>query len=429
MCTEGYHRHFVMSREVAVHIIYAGPFTFPRRNAAAQLALSLCTSLTGYGFAVTLIGVSDSNQEHAEETVAPPGCQLEIVDTGRRQGLRQQAAKSLGLLAAISSRSAGPEAKLVIAYNPPAMLSIGLVLLRNLRGVKVVAHCTEWYASPPLHRGVVRSLLKRFDTFLRMHVLNRQMDALIVTSDYLREFYRGSRVLVVPSLSEPAHEHSVPATKTVPVIAYAGNPFHRSGLENVSEFEMKDRLDRAIDYLSEIKQRGIAFEMKVFGLTEPAYLQAVPRHAELLRDMTQEISFHGFLEHKFVEQELADADFTILMRDSNRVSLAGFPTKFAESVNFGTPVITDAPGDVRDYLEEGWNGFALPEDPAAAVDRLGQILSLPARDRLQIKSRCREFRALRSNEWSQPVGQFLMDVSNVRRRGVPRRGYKPQPKP
>ena len=47
----------------------------------------------------------------------------------------------------------------------------------------------------------------------------------------------------------------------------------------------------------------------------------------------------------------------VLLREPNRKSMAGFPTKFAESMIAGVPVITNATSDLPEYVISGETGF------------------------------------------------------------------------
>lgn len=51
------------------------------------------------------------------------------------------------------------------------------------------------------------------------------------------------------------------------------------------------------------------------------------------------------------------ADFMVLLRETNRKSMAGFPTKFAESMTVGVPVITNATSDLAKHVINGKTEF------------------------------------------------------------------------
>lgn len=76
-------------------------------------------------------------------------------------------------------------------------------------------------------------------------------------------------------------------------------------------------------------------------------------------------------------ERYCEADFSIFVRPDRRSSHAGFPTKLAESLAAGTPVITNNTGDIGLYLKDGENGFLLKDGTQKSVkdvlDKLIQI--------------------------------------------------------
>ena len=50
--------------------------------------------------------------------------------------------------------------------------------------------------------------------------------------------------------------------------------------------------------------------------------------------------------------------------------MAGFPTKFSESISCGVPVITTKTSDLCNYLQEGINGFWLEEDIEESISKI-----------------------------------------------------------
>ena len=50
--------------------------------------------------------------------------------------------------------------------------------------------------------------------------------------------------------------------------------------------------------------------------------------------------------------------------------MAGFPTKFSESISCGVPVITTQTSDLSDYLQDGITGFWLEKDIEKSVNKI-----------------------------------------------------------
>ena len=69
------------------------------------------------------------------------------------------------------------------------------------------------------------------------------------------------------------------------------------------------------------------------------------------------VFIHGKVPQEKIGEILRNADYQMFIRPLRRSSNAGFPTKLAESMAVGTPVITNLTGDIGLYLEDGANGF------------------------------------------------------------------------
>ena len=68
---------------------------------------------------------------------------------------------------------------------------------------------------------------------------------------------------------------------------------------------------------------------------------------------------------------VAASDFTILLRPVSRFSLAGFPTKLAESMACGVPIIGNLTSNIGDYVHKGVEGVLVAnETPEAFAEGL-----------------------------------------------------------
>jgi len=173
---------------------------------------------------------------------------------------------------------------------------------------------------------------------------------------------------------------------------------------------MKDRLDLILELLGEAQRAGARFRFDIFGITRDAYLAAVPRGIVDLEELANSVVFHGRVSSTEAAAAIRDADFTILIRDGNRVTLAGFPTKFSESVLQGTPVLANPIGEIEGYLSVGINGYRL-SGGRASVRQVMEALALGPEERAALKTRCaRGSRNLSAAAWIEPVGDFVTRV-------------------
>ena len=66
--------------------------------------------------------------------------------------------------------------------------------------------------------------------------------------------------------------------------------------------------------------------------------------------------------------------------------MAGFPTKIAESITLGTPVITSNTSDISKYISDGKDGFILDiENINIAIEKVISIFKLEKKSIIEIK--------------------------------------------
>ncbi len=130
-----------------------------------------------------------------------------------------------------------------------------------------------------------------------------------------------------------------------------------------------------VEILAEINDPKVVF--RIYGLTKEEYLKALPEHSGLLDSLGTKIIFAGYVDTPMAVRAIKASDFTVLLRDVNKMTTAGFPTKFVESIACGTPVITNNTSDLSSYLTDGKNGFMLKSlEKAYLAERFSAIFDL-----------------------------------------------------
>ena len=105
----------------------------------------------------------------------------------------------------------------------------------------------------------------------------------------------------------------------------------------------KDLLDNLIEAVA---QCPFSIMLKIIGITEEQFLKLYSS-VDIIDN--SRIDFMGRISHEATLNEVLDADYTCFFRERNRVSMAGFPTKFVESITAKTPVITNSTSDLEKY--------------------------------------------------------------------------------
>jgi glycosyltransferase involved in cell wall biosynthesis len=353
-------------------VLYLGGFELPDKNAAAHRVLSNAKILRSLGWNVIFAGIDQGGLEsgdilHTKSNVQGFFSYTTPYPKTNRQWLGYltnatpyiQVCESVGHVA------------MMILYNAPSVVMAKLMRYCRAHSIICIADSTEWYSSRG--RGFAYTILKSADTFVRMRILQKRMDGLIVISRYLERYYSfHQHLVIIPPLTDISEQKwnmsSRAHTTSCLKLVYAGSP------------EQKDRMEILIDALAKIRR---PYRMDIIGMTKEEYLLRAPQHRDWI-DRTPAIVFHGRCSHLDSLQFVQQADFSCFFREDDRVSRAGFPTKFAEAISCGTPVITNATSDLGEFFLDPNMGYLvenLSSDAIASVFCYGVNMQRVPRDR------------------------------------------------
>lgn len=354
-------------------ILYTGGFKLPDGNAAAQRVLSNAKVLDKLSYNVVFLGTSDQQLSKkvidTHEIISGFSSYKETYPSNLMQWLSYLT--SLKKIRKIINEIGVGNLEAIIAYNYPAIALYCLNIFCSKNNIKLFSDCTEW-AVEPLNNSI-RAILKNFDTYVRMELVNPRLDGLIAISNYLFEFYskKMKNVVYIPPLvdiTDNKWQLDYQEDKINLNLVYAGSPGNGA----------KDRIDMVINALSKIKlviKRD--FKLTIVGLTKEKYFLSF-KTSNLPDNIENDVIFKGRLTHINSIKEVQKADFSIFFRDNNLVTNAGFPTKFVESITCGTPVLTNKSSNVQDYLKDGKLGIIINiESEQKLMESLIKVFSLP----------------------------------------------------
>lgn len=371
-------------------IVYIGLFNIEQINAAGKRVLANAKLISTLDREVILVGVNPLSKYHSirESKKIIDGIRTYSFPANVSGKLRYNVNAVFALTKEFLVEENLDSIETIVYYGSPSLaLYIGkLISFAHKHNIKVVTDVVDWLS---INTGnLAFDLFKKADMYIEKAVFNKKADGAIVISSFLQEYYQSKidSIIIVPPLT---WRTAVPKTKVnmVPVIVYAGYPFRKNNKSGSSN-TMKDRLDFAIDYLYEAFQKGTEFKFDIYGLNQSDYLTHVPADKTKLEELGPHIQFHGKVTMEEVNTALLNADYTILIRDVNRMTSAGFPTKVPESISTGIPVITTRTSDIEKYTIEGENIFFLDGEKKERVTSLCQILSMKEKDRLQSNKAC-----------------------------------------
>lgn len=300
----------------------------------------------------------------------------------------------------------------VILYGSPTISLFGKLIERwcKKNNIKFTVDVVDWLSAGS--GGFLFRIAKFIDTAYQKRLLNTRADGVIAISSYLANYYykKGCETVIIPPLVNTDSFQKVDVTRRNGIIKliYVGQPFPTDG-RIVKEKSYKDRLDKVIDVLSDLKE--LSFLFNVFGLTKEQYLFVIPNHKHIIDALGDKIKFNGYLVNNEVRLQIANSDFTVLFRDVNRMTTAGFPTKFVESISCGTPVITTRTSDLERYLIDKKNGYFV--DIECKDKLLSKMQEILASDRTSInlmKTHCMQSKLFSFNKFKNEMGLFLNSI-------------------
>ena len=206
--------------------------------------------------------------------------------------------------------------------------------------------CTEWYSSTEFSLGVLSPEYLR-NTIINTKKINKKWKTISI-SRFFEDYFskKGISTVRIPAIMDTSEfEESTDFCNRKRVVVYAGSPAKKDAI---------DLIVQGFANAEETTKDGL--ELHIIGMTQDQF--AKNNKAILI---PQNVVFYGRLSREEVKKHLMQSDFTTIMRnDKERYSKAGFPSKVAESLSAGIPVITNYTSDLNMYLVNGVNSIIVP---------------------------------------------------------------------
>lgn len=395
-------------------ILYVGNFSFPCENAPGKRVYANAKVMQKLGYDVILIGLSEKSASFSQKHY--DGFIFYNLPRPRKILDLFYYKVFFDLFKSFLSRKEEIGLCLVIYYGSIGFSFFNSILLGlcRKRSVKVVSDCVDWLIVKT--KNPLFNLIKFLDDFYQKGFVNKKVDGIIAISSYLANFYKRSvsPLIIIPPLS-PAPSISNSTLKISALrnsnkkIIYAGIPFRR-GERVLSKQNMKDRIDKTIEMLYKAHKEGCKFTFCIYGFSKEEFIFALPEQKKYVDALGESVEFHAFQKNEEVISRVTEADFTILIRDVNRMTTAGFPTKVSESISNGTPVITTQTSDLPKYIVEGETGFFIESEGEKAIEKLVNILNLDREEVLRMKENCRNHNPFYYENFVDTFKRFFHDL-------------------
>lgn len=384
-------------------VVYVGGFGLPDRSASALRALGNAHVLREAGYEVLVAGKFSAVPDHQPTWVN--GIECRDVRQPFQDVPLTDYTRSSRTVRALVEYAGRKRVAAVMAYNYPGFGLSRLHAMCGRLGIPLVNETTEWYGWEgfrPLSNA--RRIL---ESRWRNTFLVRRAGNLICASHVLAARYPEVNSLVLPFALDTSQEvwrvapdHSwCDATGAVRLV-YSGSP-------GIGMF--KDRLPLVVGALARAAGRGRDFRFAIVGISEAEYLKSAPEHADVLERYPDRFRFFGRIPHSRAVAVLKSCDISVFVRERNRVSEIGFPTKYAEATTCGVPVLTNRASDVADYLTDGVNGVLLPDPSPRSIDAgIDRVLAMSSNELTRMKSVVAQENPFEAETWV-PRMRFFMD--------------------
>ena len=375
-------------------IVYFGPFALPDRNAAAHRAIGNAKVLQMLECDVRIVGFDESSDRRAKRGGrCVPGIGLVTIGAQSKSApvissFRLNPTSAIRYLLKLRRRRtiAG-----VICYNYPSLAQAGIQLFCKLRAIPYITDVTEWNTASG--RSWLYDILRFADIDMRVRVLNKFADRLITTSPFMSTYYRrrNRRIAELPTLFDRSVikfvEHKPRQAGNGVRLLFVGPGFDLA-LPKVEKKFLKERIDLVIQMTAAARNVGHDISIDIFGIAREQYIHFFPQDKGNLDKHAVAFRFHGRVPHAAILRALCEADFSIVLRDNKKGNNAGFPTKFAESLMCGTPVVIDEIESISAYFNHPHVLLLNRAEPSVMARQLLVLIE-----------------AYRNREWAQQSGR------------------------
>lgn len=399
-------------------VLYVGNFSFPFGNASGKRVYGNGKLLRNLGYKVIFVGMDNevssldllknTRKEYDGFTYynfSYPKNNLEWINYKRTFN---------ELISFLNDENIINDLGLVIYYGSLRLSIFNTKLINYCKknNIKIVSDCVDWLTVKT--NNFLFDLIKWADNTYQKAYANKKTDGVITISSYLANYYEryGRKTVIIPPLSSTNKLLSTQNFNDTDnkIITYAGLPFRKNQMVTDCT-RLKDRIDKTIILLYEAKQAGCKFVFSIYGFTKEEYLKVLPEQQVYVNELAENLIFHGFKSNEEILNNISNSHFTILIRDVNRDTTAGFPTKVSESISCGTPVITTRTSDLEEYILDGKSGFFLDaEDNNQASSRLKNILGMSKEDIESMKLYCINNKVFSYKNFTNRAKNFFNEI-------------------
>jgi glycosyltransferase involved in cell wall biosynthesis len=396
--------------DVQKKVAYVGSFSFPNGGAAARRILGNAKSLREAGYNVIIGSGQMRNQTQSD---------INYFDGFEVHSINERNADHLpSLIKYLKYLNIGKKTvewfdkmevkpSVIILYGGYLPYFLRLLPWCRKHNIPLIFDAVEWY-QPSTKIGYLSPVHLNYEWSMRR--LSVKAKNVISISSYLDRHYTSNNcnsIIIPPSIDVKEFKPNLKISLNDKLsIAYTGNPGH------------KDLFNSYLEAILRIDPLGEKVVLKIAGLTNNQILKYPALSKRKYTSMPPCIESIGIVSHDNAIELVKNSDFSVLLREINRVSKAGFPTKVVESLTVGTPVICNLTSDLGKYIHDGIEGIICKNYKVESlIDAIERALKLTKDERSLMRANARK-QAENSFDYRNyivPLGEFLNKVMGGKR--------------
>ena len=320
-------------------VLYVGNFELPDKGASANRVVSNAKLFNSIGYQTVLLGVS---KDKACTDIRPLQNDFGLMMYERPYPVSMKmwighmySAEYIEQILRFHG-----DIVLVILYNMPFSALKAAKKACKGRNIKVAYDCTEW--ANVTDGNAVKRFVKKRDEKLIRNQLAAAADGLIVISSTMERQYQGCKAMIkLPPLVDVEDKiwHQQPEP-------HEGYEFCFAGMLD----GQKDSLDVIVKAFAKVCDEQT--KLRIIGVTKDEFMSVYPDAAEELNICGDNIIFMGMQSHFDTIRYVLGCDCYIFIRPADTRNNAGFPTKFAEAITCGVPMIASRVSDVAAFAND-----------------------------------------------------------------------------
>ena len=376
-------------------VLIVTDLSFPKGSAMASRILSFCHLFKDLGYDVHVItGKYENSDVVYDKCIDESFYSYEVVKSNRSYRMQSYLGNE-NLSKRVDEYLNNNEVDFVFTTSLNASFKKVFDIVKK-HNKKIILEQCEWFDSSSYTFG---SLDPRFRTFTNNIQNNfKKVDGAIAISRLLFDYYKELNVNVVriPSILDVTNIPFNTSLNNEKIkLVYTGN-----------SSKSKELLKPILQALASNEKYLNGFKFDIYGLSEKQVIKNIENDNALFNKVKNIINIHGFVNQDRIQDILFNSDYQIFIRPNRKSSNAGFPTKLAESMSVGTPVITNDTGDISLYLKDGVNGYICKDINAESIKDVFDRILVDNSKTLRKESR-------NTAESSFDYKNYLNDVKNL----------------